>query len=467
MPVRHIVLFALCLMYFIAYIDRVNIAVAAPVLRHELGLTPVQLGIVFSAFAYPYAAMQIAGGWAADRFGPRSVLTALSLLWAAATILTGASWSIASLVAFRILVGVGEGGAFPAATRAFTWWLPVRERGFAQGITHSFARLGGAVTPPIVLAIVARYGWRESFVVLGVVSLVWTAVWLIAFRDAPEEHPWMTDEELAIIRGTSACGHTEPRRANFFSNGGGAPPPPRSFADTSPRIRSPRLGVAAGAGLTTPWREIVSCMWLVTVVDFCYGWSLWVFLTWLPSYLSDARGFKLNQMALMTTLPLLAGVVGDTLGGVISDAIYRRTGNLRLARRALLVVGLGGAFAFIVPATITDSALGAVYLLAAAFFFLELTNAVLWTLPLDIAGQYAGTAGGLMNTGFGVAGMISPIVFGLLIQRTGRYDIPLYISAGLLLAGALLSLRIDPAATVEALTERRGRRGGKGDEAPT
>src|SRR5712664_4217576 len=153
LKVRHLVLFVLCLMYFIAYVDRVNISVAGPTMRHELGLTPIQLGLVFSAFAYPYAAMQIAGGWAADRFGPRLVLAVLSLLWAMATILTGLSWSVASLVAFRILVGVGEGGAFPAATRALTCWLPVRERGFAQGITHSSARLGGAVTPPLVLAI--------------------------------------------------------------------------------------------------------------------------------------------------------------------------------------------------------------------------------------------------------------------------------------------------------------------------
>ena len=214
----------------------------------------------------------------------------------------------------------------------------------------------------------------------------------------------------------------------------------RAGADTARSARAP-----------TPWRTIAARMWLVTAVDFCYGWSLWVFLTWLPSYLSDSRGFRLDQIALMTTLPLLAGVVGDTLGGVISDAIFRRTGNLRLARRALLVVGLGGASAFIVPAVVTTSAIGAVYLLAAAFFFLELTNAVLWTLPLDIAGPYAGTAGGMMNTGFGLAGMISPIVFGVLIQRTGRYDLPLFISAGLLLAGAVCSLNIDPTARVEAI----------------
>jgi ACS family D-galactonate transporter-like MFS transporter len=176
-----------------------------------------------------------------------------------------------------------------------------------------------------------------------------------------------------------------------------------------------------------------------------------VFLTWLPSYLSDARGFTLDQIALMTTLPLLGGVVGDTLGGVISDAIFRRTGNLRLARRTLLIVGLGGAFTFIMPAIVVGSALGAVYLLAAAFFFLELTNAVLWTLPLDIAGQHAGTAGGIMNTGFGVAGMISPVVFGVLIQQTGRYELPLFISAGLLLVGALCSLGIDPTVKVDAV----------------
>jgi len=413
MKIRHLILLLVCLMYFVAYIDRVNISISGPTIRDELGLTPIQLGIVFSAFAYPYAAMQLVGGWAADRFGPRVVLALLSLLWATATILAGASWSVASLVVCRVLVGLGEGGAFPAATRAFTWWLPVGERGFAQGIAHSFARLGGAVTPPIVLALTTQYGWRASFVVLGAVSVVWTVLWLVSFRNAPETHPWVTDAELAEIRAGDA--------------------PPR------------------GAREAMPWRRIVSRMWLVSVVDFCYGWSLWVFLTWLPSYLSDARGFTRDQIALMTTLPLLAGVVGDTLGGVLSDAIFRRTGNLRLARCALLVVGLSGAFAFIVPAVVTGSAARAVSLLAAAFFCLELTNAVLWTLPLDIAGTYAGTAGGIMNTGFGLAGMISPVVFGVLIQRTGRYDVPLLVSAGLLVVGALCSLRIDPARVVEAV----------------
>ncbi|MBU6259570.1 MAG: MFS transporter [Burkholderiales bacterium] len=403
---RHVILAVMCLMYFIAYIDRVNIGVAGPLIKKEFGINATELGVVFSAFAYPYAAMQIIGGWCADRFGPRKVLTVLSLIWAGATIACGLAGGIGALMLSRFVLGFGEGGAFPTATRAFSFWLPSHERGFAQGITHSFARLGGAVTPPIVIGIAVAYGWRESFIVLGVISLAWTALYLWVFRDHPSEHPWVQPAELAEI-GVTASQPKAARRA-------------------------------------TPWGEMVRKMWLVTFVDFCYGWSLWVFLTWLPSYLKDARGFDLKHLALFTSLPLLAGVVGDTLGGVVSDAVYRRTGNLRTARRAMLVLGLGGSLVFILPVVTVHDPIMAVALLAASFFFLELTNAVLWSLPLDIAGAFAGTAGGMMNTGFGVAGMISPVVFGYLIQTTGSYELPFGVSAVLLAIGIVAALFIDP-----------------------
>ncbi|MGO4812274.1 MFS transporter [Cupriavidus sp. 2MCAB6] len=423
--VRHMILGLMCLMYFIAYIDRVNISIIAPFLKDEMALTPTQLGLVFSAFAYPYAAMQILGGWFADKYGPRLVLTILTSIWAIATILCGFSWGLGSLIMFRILLGIGEGGAFPAATRSFTYWMPATERGFAQGITHSFARLGGAVTPPIVLVIVAAYGWRESFVILGVVSLIWTCLYVWLFRNTPLEHKWVQPAELKEIG-----------------------------------VNSRELKKAAAG--KTPWKQMFRRMWLVTFVDFCYGWSLWVFLTWLPSYLKDARGFDVKQLALFTALPLLAGVVGDTLGGVISDIIYKKTGNLKLARRALLFVGLAGSLVFIVPAIYTQSPLTAVMLLAASFFFLELTNAVLWSLPLDIAGKFAGTAGGMMNTGFGVAGMISPALFGFLIQKTGSYELPFLISAGFLGLAAICSLRIDPTNKIEDEQEDALSLGGSG-----
>lgn len=405
--VRHLILAIMCLLYFVAYIDRVNISVAGPFIRKEFGLSPTELGAVFSAFAFPYAAMQIFGGWCADKFGPRLVLAVLSLIWAVATILCGFAWGLTSLIAFRFILGIGEGGAFPTATRAFTFWLPVTERGFAQGITHSFARLGGAVAPPIVIGIVAWYGWRESFIFLGVLSLMWTALYVWFFRNTPIEHKWMTADELKEI-GVDAA------QMKQAANG------------------------------KTPWKEMISKMWLVTFVDFCYGWSLWVFLTWLPSYLKDARGFDLKHLAIFASLPLLAGVVGDTLGGVLSDMIYKRTGDLKIARRAMLVIGMGGALAFIIPVVGTKDPIMAVALLSASFFFLELTNAVLWSLPMDIAGAYAGTAGGMMNTGFGVAGMISPLVFGFLIQTTGSYQVPFAVSAVLLAVGIVAALFIDP-----------------------
>ncbi len=407
---HHLILLVMCMMYFITYIDRVNIAIAAPFIRTEMGLSNLELGLVFSAFAYPYTAMQILGGWLADKFGPRKVLVVLSLIWGLATLLTGFVGSLATLLILRFALGFGEGGAFPTTTRAFTSWIPITQRGFAQGITHSFARLGGAVTPPLVVFIMLLSGWRESFLVMGVVSLVWTAVYLWVFRDTPEGHPRVTSEELA-------------------------------------EINKDRV-IKQKTGSPTPWKRLIKGMWKVTFVDFCYGWSLWVFLTWLPSYLKDARGFDMKQLALFTALPLLAGVVGDTLGGVVSDKLLKATGNIRFARVSVIVVGMGGALAFMVPMITAKDPHTAVALLSLSFFFLELTNAVLWTLPIDIAGDYAGTASGMMNTGFGLAGMISPVAFGFLIQNTGSYYLPFMLSAALLGVGVIVALFINPNHTV-------------------
>ena len=418
---HHLILMVMCLMYFIAYIDRVNMSVAAPMLREEMGLSNLELGLVFSAFAYPYAAMQIMGGWLADKYGPRKVLLVLSLIWGLATLFTGFVGSITALLVMRFALGLGEGGAFPTATRAFTYWMPITQRGFAQGITHSFSRLGGAVTPPLVVLIMALAGWRESFIVLGVISLMWTVLYFFVFRDTPQEHPRVTPEELA-------------------------------------EINEGRVIMEKKAKTRTPWGRLTKGMWKVTFVDFCYGWSLWVYLTWLPSYLKDARGFDLKQMALFTALPLLAGVVGDTLGGMVSDKLFKVTDNLRFARVSVLVFGLVGSLIFMVPMITAKDPMTAVMLLSLSFFCLELTNAVLWSLPIDIAGDYAGTASGMMNTGFGVAGMISPVAFGYLIQTTGSYYLPFMLSAVLLGIGAFAALFINPYQTVTEEPQRDGGR---------
>src|SRR5437868_1484589 len=193
------VLVLLCLMYAITYIDRVNVSTAASVFKKDLHLTNAQVGLVFSAFAYPYLIFQIIGGWISDRFGARLTLTVSAVIWATATLFTGIVGGLASMLVARVMLGLGEGATFPTATRAMSDWTPEGKRGFAQGITHSSARLGNALTPPLVAWLIALVTWRGSFVLLGVTSLAWAAMWLWYFRDDPGEHRGITPAELDVL----------------------------------------------------------------------------------------------------------------------------------------------------------------------------------------------------------------------------------------------------------------------------
>jgi MFS family permease len=402
--VRGKVLLLLCLMYFITYVDRVNISTAAPFIKDDLGLSNTQLGLALSAFAIPYAFFQIFGGMIGDRFGPRIVLGVVGVMWALSTAATGFAVGLVSLFAARLALGFGEGASFPTATHAMAKWMPPDRRGLAQGVTHSAARIGNAITPLIAAGLIALYDWRLSFWVFGAISLVWVIAWIWSFRDSPADHPKMTEAELKELPENQLNGQPTP----------------------------------------IPWRPLLRRVLPVTFVDFCYGWSLWVFLTWLPSFFKGSYGLDLKDFAIFSTLVLFAGVVGDTAGGMVSDALLRRTGDPKIARRATLVVGLLGSFVFVVPTLFTHDLTLVATFLALSFFFLELNNAVLWAIPMDIAPLHAGTAGGLMNTGFGVAGILSPAIFGMLLDTTGSWQVPFVLSAALLLIGAFAALRINP-----------------------
>jgi sugar phosphate permease len=401
------VLILLCLMYFITYVDRVNISTAGPFISDDLGLSNTDLGLALGAFSIPYALFQMFGGYLGDKFGPRKVLGIVGIIWSGATALTGAVTGLISLFIARLALGFGEGASFPTATQAMSKWMPEDQRGFAQGIVHSASRLGNSITPPVVALLIFWIGWRGSFLVLGVVSLLWVIVWFWYFRDNPSEHSGTTRAELEEL--------------------------PAYVEEESERRHIP-----------VPWRALAKRILPVTLVDFCYGWVLWVYLTWLPSFLEGEYGLSLKSFALYTSGILLAGVIGDTLGGVVSDSLLRRTGNLRLARRTILLVGFIGSFVFLLVPFFVEGVVVTAICLSLAFFFLELNNAVLWAIPMDIAPNHAGTAGGLMNTGFGVAGIISPPVFGFLVDQTGNWQVPFLASIVLLFIGALLSLRIDP-----------------------
>src|SRR5262245_16779145 len=197
----NVVLGLLCLMYFLTYLDRVNIntAVASDQFRKEIPLTETQASLIFSLFAWPYLFFQIGGGWVADKFGPRRALTICGIIWAGATIMTGLVNGVVMMGVSRIILGFGEGATFPTATRAMSYWLPKSKRGYAQGITHAFSRLGSAVTPWLVALLILNISWRASFIIVGVASLFWAVVWGIYFRDDPHRHKAITSEELATL----------------------------------------------------------------------------------------------------------------------------------------------------------------------------------------------------------------------------------------------------------------------------
>jgi len=405
------VLLLLCAMYFITYMDRVNVSTAAGAFKSELGLSNTQLGLAFSAFAYPYLACQVVGGWVSDRFGARRTLTACGLIWAGATILTGFVGGLWSLILARMLLGLGEGATFPTATRAMSSWLPGGKSGWAQGITHAAARLGNAITPPFVVLLISAVSWRGSFVVMGLVSLVWVAVWAWYYRDDPLTHPGVGPADIARL------------------------PPPRP---------------AAASRAPTPWRPLLRRMAPVTFVYFCYGWTLWTFLTWVPQFMLHAYNLNLKDSALFASLVFAGGVAGDALGGWVSDALLRRTGSLIRARRDLVILGMVGSFVCSAPVLfVTDPALAALSL-GGAFFFAELTIGPMWAIPMDIAPAYSGTASGLMNSGSALAAILSPLVFGVVIDATGDWSLPFYGTMALLAAGTAAALWMRPDQTFAA-----------------
>jgi MFS family permease len=399
-----IVLALMCLMYGITYIDRVNVSTAASVFQKELHLSQTQVGLVFSAFAYPYLIFQVIGGWVSDKFGPRLALTVSAVIWAGSTLATGFAGTLATLLIARVMLGFGEGATFPTATRAMSDWAPASKRGYVQGVTHSAARLGNAITPPLVAWLIALTSWRGSFIVLGILSMGWAVVWGFYFRNNPAEHKSITQEELAALPAYNPARRKEP----------------------------------------VPWGPLTKRMWPVTVVYFCYGWTLWLYLAWIPSFFLHSYKLDLKKSALFSAGVFFAGVIGDTLGGIVSDHIYKRTGNSDKARRNLVVIGFLASLSFMVPILFLHNLNYAALCLSGAFFFAEFTIGPMWAIPMDIAPRFSGSASGLMNTGSALAAIVSPLIGGMIIDRTHNWELPFIGSIGLLLFGSIMAFWMKP-----------------------
>jgi MFS transporter, ACS family, glucarate transporter len=406
--VRYIVLGLTIAAYMITYIDRVVISSAVPSIQKEFGFSIVTMGWILSSFQWAYALFQIPGGWLGDRIGPRRAMTLIVSWWSLFTCFTVFAWSAGSMALIRFLFGMGEAGAFPIATRSLSRWMLPTERGFAQGATHAGSRLGGAITPALVVLIIVRYGWRAAFICCGALGLIWAAVWFWYYRDTPDEHPSVNAEERELIRSSLE-----------FARG----------AKSLQRVS---------------WKCILSSpqMWILSAMYFCYAYNLSVYLVWFPKYLNDHRGFNLKQMGFYASLPLLAGVVGDVFGGWFSDLLAKWTGDLKMARRT---VGAGGfllSALCIVPACLTANSLTSVWLSCLAMFGLESTVGVSWAITLDIGADSAGAVSALMNTWGNIGGAIASALSAYLVVLRG-WNAPFLVMAGMSVVAMLLCLRIN------------------------
>jgi MFS family permease len=414
------------LLAVVTYLDRICIAAAAPFIMHDLHLTVLQMSVVFSAFTLSYSLFEIPSGWLGDVKGPRQVLTRIVVWWSAFTMLTGAARGFQSLLVIRFLFGAGEAGAFPNIARSFSRWFPMRERGRANGVMFLGSRMGGMLSAPIALVLVGRWGWRASFVFFGLLGLVWAAAWFAWYRDHPEANPAVSAEELAWIRQDSRDADLRPRQA---------PPSP-------PGTEVPKRD---GGETGTPWAALFRSrnVYAICAMYFAFGYGLYFYFTWLPTYLMTVLGFSRFSGGLFAALPFLLAGMADLAGGWLTDYWTRRHG-LRAGRCYLGFGAFLTCAAFLLESTFVASPVLKAVLIAMALASADLALGACWAVPIDIAPDHAGVITGCMNTLGNIGGLIGPLVVGIAVDRWHSWTFPFYITALVYAGGALAWLAIDP-----------------------
>ena len=390
----------------VMYLDRVCIAQAAPAMRHDLGLTLVQMSWAFSAFNWAYALFEVPGGWLGDRIGPRRVLTRVVVWWSFFTAATGWVWNASTLLITRALFGAGEAGCFPNLTRIFTTWLPVHLRERAQGLLWFAARWAGAFTPLLVAYVLEYMSWRHAFEMFAIPGLIWAVAFFMWFRDDPRTHPSVNAAEAALM------------------------PAPEHTA----------------VGGAVPWSLILRnpSIWLLCIqyAFLSYGWYFYV--TWLPTYLREARGTSIKFGALLASLPLLLGGIGCLVGAQLIPRIARLTRNVAMARKIVAVVGFVGASVCIFGFIRVADPVRAMLLLGLAGFFNDFVMPACWAGCMDIGGRYSGTVSGMMNMIGNIGGALSPLAVGyILTWYPGDWAFTFYVSSAIYLLGAVCWLFID------------------------
>lgn len=413
---RYYVLVLSSIVGLVMFLDRTCMGSATPAIMREFGLSKITMGWSASAFNWTYALFQVPGGWLADRFGSRLVLSAAIAWWSIFTATTGVAFNAFSLAVMRGLFGMGEAAAWPAASRSLQRWLPSRQRAFGQGFQHSGARLGAAFAPTLVVGLIAYAGWRHVFYTFGAMGIVVAAAWWLYYRDFPHVHRGVNEQELALMDNANQ---------------------------------------PSAAKRAVPWGRILRSRDLLclSLMYFCYGWVFWMYLQWLPSYLSEARHFSQTDMGLGTSFALIAGSAANIGGGWISDRLARKWGDLRRGRAVVAAFGFTIAGIAIVPGVMANSAMVGLTCLSVALAGLELTVPVAWALCLDLAGDFSGSVTGVMNTLGNLGGALSSVMIGYLSTAYG-WTVPFIVCSCFCAIAAMLATRIDPTRSAVAEFQR-------------
>lgn len=388
----------------INYVDRVNISIAAPFLSRDLGLDKVQMGLIFSAFAWTYAFALVPAGFIADRFGSRLVYGASLITWSAATVGQGMVSGFASLFGLRLAVGALEAPAFPANSRAVTVWFPARERGMASSIYVCGQYLGTALFTGGLLWLATHYSWRHVFYVTGSAGILFGLVWLWLYRD-PSECKKVSPEELAYIEE------------------GGA------------------LVKSAGERTRFNWRQLAELLtyrqvWAICLGKFASTSALYFFLTWFPTYLMEERQMSTIKVGIFAVLPFVGATVGILLAGAVSDLLIRRGCSLSFARKLPLVVGSALGMS-IVLVNFTDSNLLCIAILTCAFFAQGIASAS-WAAVSEVAPkELIGVTGGFTSLAANIGGIVTPTVIGFIVQNTGSFAYAFWFIGAVALMGTL------------------------------
>jgi ACS family glucarate transporter-like MFS transporter len=358
----------------LSYVQRTAISQAAGPISHDLHLNKAQMGLIFGAFGLSYALFELPMGLLGDKLGVRRVLLQIVMLWSAFTALTGIAWSYSSLWAIRFLFGAGEAGCFPNLTRMLSTWLPRRERISAQSMMWAFTRWGGAFTPLLTLYAINLLGWRWAFGLFALLGVIWCMIFFIWFKDDPANHPAVNAEELALIE----------------------------------RERAITVHEGAKAG----WLQILLTpqVALLTLQYFCFSFVWYFYITWLPTYLREARGQSPVNAAKLAIIPLLFGGVGSIVSGFLPVSV---------PRRAIAFGGFITTAILLVVFTRINAVLPAVICLGFASFFSDLTMPISWNACVEIGGAYTATVAATMNMLGNLAGFVAPVVAGFILTKTG------------------------------------------------